>query len=61
MNRTPRYQPSSQAIRTIFAAVAVVATLSIGAFIDALASGVGAPPAVMAHATPFIGAQGREA
>jgi hypothetical protein len=62
MNRKPRFEPSSSALRIVFAAIAIVATLSTGAFIDALASGLGAPGAVVvATAAPFVGAQGREA
>jgi len=50
----PRYEPVSPMLRTLFAAVAIAATASTGAFIDALADGVGAPTM---YATPVVIAQ----
>ena len=51
----PRYEPVSPMLRTLFAAVAIAATVSTGAFIDALADGgVGAPTT---YTTPVVIAQ----
>ncbi len=60
MSRKPRtpFQPSSPALRTIFAVVAVSATLGIGQFIDALAHGAGtAAPLIVKSASSVVVAQ----
>ena len=56
MNRKPqsRFEPSSPMLRSVFAGVALAATVATGAFIEALAQGHGmtAPPIV--NAAPVV-------
>lgn len=52
--RKPRFDPSSPVLRTVFAAVALGATLATAGFIDALAQGHGTSAPLVMHPAPVV-------